>query len=89
MAGVSVLEDGLWHAGEPEAANAIVSGAAGASSTRETKLAKLVETLKGRLEVLRGENKQLEELLQAADNRASGNRSPFGTHLRRIRWPGP
>ncbi|KAK9832277.1 hypothetical protein WJX74_005187 [Apatococcus lobatus] len=41
-------------------------------STREAKLAKLVDTLKGRLEALRGENKQLEELLLAADNRASG-----------------
>lgn len=57
--------------GEAEAAGSS-PGPSSSSSTREAKLAKLVETLKGRLEVLRGENAQLEELLLAADNRASG-----------------
>ena len=60
------------NAGGAEAGPGGSAGAPGSSSAREVKLAKLVETLKGRLEVLRGENKQLEELLQAADNRASG-----------------
>lgn len=61
----------IVSAGEAEAAGSS-TGPSGSNSTREGKLAKLVETLKGRLEVLRGENAQLEELLLAADNRASG-----------------
>ena len=59
------------NAGDAEAGSSTV-GALGSGSTREAKLTKLVETLKGRLESLRGENAQLEELLLAADNRASG-----------------
>ena len=42
------------------------------SRVREMRLAKMVENLKRRLEQLKSENEQLEELLRQADARVSG-----------------
>lgn len=42
------------------------------ASEREARLAKMVENLKRRLELLKAENEQLEEMLQQADASASG-----------------
>ena len=39
---------------------------------REARLVKMVESLKRRLEQLKGENEQLEEMLRQADARVSG-----------------
>ena len=42
------------------------------SKVREARLARMVENLKRRLEQLKAENEQLEEMLRQADARVSG-----------------
>ncbi len=55
----------------PTASAGVEEGAAGGAG-REALLSRLVEQLKGRLQALKEENQQLEDMLHQSDGRASG-----------------
>ncbi|KAK9825360.1 hypothetical protein WJX81_003665 [Elliptochloris bilobata] len=59
-------------AGSDGAGDAVEGGEAGGPAAREARAVRLADALRGRLEQLRGENAQLEELLRQAESRATG-----------------
>jgi chromosome segregation ATPase len=65
-------------AADPAAAassSAAAAASGGNASAKEAQLTRLVETLRKRLEVVRGENQQLEDMLHEAEQRSSAEQA--------------
>ena len=73
---------GCLIAGDGEGGSQSQGGGAG----REALLGRLVEQLKGRLQSLREENQQLEDMLHQSDARASGLLLYKPIHLVLLSW---